>query len=299
MGRGVPFTTSSFLACVVDTSLQASTCRGIDTSSHPVSSYETSFVSHGILCSSSVDPFGDPRHERRVGKVSSPFLSFRSATSSSHHRSRHVDAPPLPIRTLSLVSWVRKGRGWGWVTFPLEGRNPPVGGDRSRCLSKEGPSSEGRFEPEGSERKEGPYRRGHGNPLSPEERGAYVDGSSDRCREERRGGMEPSPSETGRMPPFRAGGKRGSSAHFVPSYRQNQPYTPLRCTPYPNTQRKTTDPFVRSEALPLASSHILLPLISNTSPRKMDLRRLVRGALWCTRLGGLLDQMKREPHIVT
>lgn len=76
--------------------------------------------------------------------------------------------------------------------------------------------------------------RGHGTLPRPKKGGHTLKDPRIGAGKKGEEGKEPSPSETGRMPPFRGWGEnRGSSAHFVPSYRQNQAYIPVRCTPYP------------------------------------------------------------------
>ena len=109
----------------------------------------------------------------------------------------------------------------------MEGWNPPVGEDRSQDLPhlrrKEGPSSEGRLEPEGLERMDGPYRKGTWIPPSLEERGGGGHTSMDprigagKKREE--GWNLPHPKQD-ECPPFeQGGGKPGllcALCSFVP-----------------------------------------------------------------------------------
>lgn len=151
-------------------------------------------------------------------------------------------------------------KGWVSVSFPSPKEVVPIRSPDG-CpspivagLGRSGRNKDVSYQM-GSKRKVGPYPRGKG--------GAYVETDRDGCKEGDGRGKEPYGRRKNQCPPFfdRNGGCRGSSAPLVHSYRKNVGYTGVRCTPYQNTQRKATDPSVRSKALPFPSSQIHLPLV--------------------------------------
>ena len=145
--------------------------------------------------------------------------------------------------------------------------------------------------------------RGHGSlPRSKKGGGgAYVNGSTDRCREETRGGMEPSSSETGRMPPFRAGGgETGAPLRtlFLRTAKSNHIFR----FDAPRTQTRRGRPRIPKYGPEPFLSHRLTSSFRWSRPPGLERwisdvsSAVLSGAhVW----GGFLDQTKREPHIVT